>query len=58
MNLKIIKPHQFSLERSHAVVTELKNNGLWTKACVYLDKNNSLGHLDKKISKTKMMKLF
>ena len=56
MGLKIIKPHQCFLERSHAVMIELEI--IPNKSYVYLDKNKSLGHLDTKICKTKIMKIF
>ena len=56
MDLKIIKPYQWSLERSHDLLINLKNNSI-QDLCL-LDKNKSLGHLDTKIGKTKIMKIF
>ena len=56
MDLKIIKHYQCSLERSHALLINLKNNPI-QDLCL-LDKNKSLGHLDRKICKTKIMTIF
>ena len=57
MDLKTIKLHRCSLERYHDVLIELKRK-ISTKAYAYLDKNKFLGHLDTKICKTKIMKIF
>ena len=56
MDLKISKPRQCSLERSHTVLINLKNNSI--RGLCLLDKKKSLGHLDTKICKTKLMKIF
>ena len=39
MGLKIIKPHQYSLEKSHAVLIERKNNSN-QRLCLFREKKN------------------